>query len=252
MEIEIILGGFILGIIAGGLSAAFGIGGAMLIIPALRIFFGLTGHEAIATTIPLTIPTTLTGAITFHMKGLVKVKTALIAGSVGIGFSIVGAYMTGLFHGSVLMWGLVGLFFFLAIITWKKVEEQPKKQTKKAKALRSASIGAVGGFLNGFFGIGGGAIVVPLLMKIRGLSIKVAVPTSLAIIVIYSTSSTIAHFAIGNIVMDVLMPVMVGAVIGVLLMSEKISEINEDTRKKAFVVFMVLMGISIAVKEIVG
>ena len=223
----------------------------MLFIPAFRLFFGLTAHEAIATTIPLTIPTALIGAINFHLTGQrVKLKTAAIAGSVGIVFSVIGAHMTGLFEGTILMWGTAILFLVLAAATWKKFKEVPGNQTKKSKAIRSGSVGVVGGFLNGFFGIGGGAIVVPMLMKTRGLSIKMAVPTSLAIIAIYSTSSTIAHLAIGNVVVDLLLPVVLGSVTGVLVVSNSVGRLCEEKRRKAFSVFMVLMAFVILIREI--
>ncbi|MBN1170008.1 sulfite exporter TauE/SafE family protein [Candidatus Micrarchaeota archaeon] len=252
MDEILIVGGFVLGLAAGVLAAIFGIGGAMLIIPAFRIFFGLTGHEAIATTVPLTIPTALAGAMSFHMKGVtkIKLKTAIVAGLAGIIFSVMGAYMTGLFNSSALMFGTGVLFFFLAYFVWNLPVEKIKEHTMKEKAARTALLGGVGGFLNGFFGIGGGGILVPLLMKFRGLPIKMAVPTSLAIIVIYSTSSSLAHLAIGNIVLDLLIPVMAGSVIGVYAASHLVVHIDEKKRRAAFVAFMILMGILMILREL--
>lgn len=250
MDIVVLLGAFILGLIAGSLSALFGIGGAMFFIPAFRILFGMSGHEAIANTIPLTIPTAAIGAFTFYLRGLVRVRTALLAGLVGVIFSIIGAYMTGLFDEKALMWGVGVLFILLAIITWKNAGTNTRKRPIKERAIRTASIGIVGGFLNGFFGIGGGAIVVPLLMRFKGLSIDIAVPTSLAIIAIYATSGTIAHFAIGNIVLDILIPVMIGSIIGVVIVSERVGEVGEEVRRKWFVAFMILMGLFILIREL--
>lgn len=251
MDLLVVIGSLAVGLMAGILSAMFGIGGAMFLIPAFRIFFGMTGHEAIATTIPLTIPTALVGAYNFHLKGMVKVKTALLAGFVGGAFSFAGAYMTGFFDSSALMWSIAFLFGLLAYFSWKRADEDKAKWVPiEEKAYRTAFIGSVGGFLKGFFGIGGGAVVVPLLIRIRYLSMATAVPTSLAIISIYSITSTAAHMAIGNIVFEVLVPVMLGSIVGVSIMARHVGSQDNDLRQKAFVVFILLMAVIIIGREL--
>ena len=57
----------ILGLIAGLASALFGIGGGVIMVPMLNLFFGLSIHEAVATSLTVILPTTLAGAI-FHRK----------------------------------------------------------------------------------------------------------------------------------------------------------------------------------------
>lgn len=57
----------ILGLTAGSLSALFGIGGGIIIVPMLNLFFGLSVHESIATSLTVIFPTTFAGAI-FHKK----------------------------------------------------------------------------------------------------------------------------------------------------------------------------------------
>jgi len=251
MDFLLLIGSLVVGMAAGMLSALFGIGGAMLLIPAFRIFFGMSGHEAIATTIPLTIPTALVGAYNFHVKGMVKIKTAFVAGIVGAVFSIAGAYMTGFFDSSALMWGIAFLFMVLAYASWEKNDDGKARWVPiEEKAYRTAFIGSLGGFLKGFFGIGGGAVVVPLLMRIRYLSMATAVPTSLAIIAVYSITSTAAHLAIGNIVFEVLVPVMLGSIIGVTLMANQVRRRDEELRRKAFVVFILFIATVIMVKEL--
>ncbi len=57
----------ILGLIAGSASALFGIGGGVIMVPMLNLFFGLSIYEAVATSLTVILPTTLAGAI-FHKK----------------------------------------------------------------------------------------------------------------------------------------------------------------------------------------
>ncbi len=57
----------ILGLVTGSASALFGIGGGVIMVPVLNLFFGLSIHEAVATSLTVILPTTLAGA-TFHKK----------------------------------------------------------------------------------------------------------------------------------------------------------------------------------------
>lgn len=57
----------ILGLVAGSASALFGIGGGVIMVPVLNLFFGLSIHEAVATSLTVILPTTFAGAV-FHKK----------------------------------------------------------------------------------------------------------------------------------------------------------------------------------------
>jgi uncharacterized protein len=92
-------------------------------------------------------------------------------------------------------------------------------------ALLLVAVGALAGFLAGLFGIGGGAILVPVFyecFRLAGVPLKVRMPlcigTSLAIIIPTSISSYRAHYARGAVDMKVLrqwwLPVLVGVVAG--------------------------------------
>ena len=60
-------------------------------------------------------------------------------------------------------------------------------------------IGAVGGFLSGLLGIGGGVILIPLLIYVGHISIKVAASVSMVVIIFASSSGTLAHYGRGNV-----------------------------------------------------
>ncbi len=55
----------LLGLVVGSASAFFGIGGGVIMVPMLNLFFGLSIHEAIATSLIVILPTTMAGAL-FH------------------------------------------------------------------------------------------------------------------------------------------------------------------------------------------
>jgi uncharacterized membrane protein YfcA len=92
-------------------------------------------------------------------------------------------------------------------------------------ALLLVAVGALAGFLAGVFGIGGGAILVPVFyecFRLAGVPLEVRMPlcigTSLAIIIPTSIRSYRAHYARGAVDMEILktwwLPVVVGVIAG--------------------------------------
>ncbi len=92
-------------------------------------------------------------------------------------------------------------------------------------ALLLVAVGALSGFLAGVFGIGGGAILVPVFyecFRLAGVPLEVRMPlcigTSLAIIIPTSLSSFRAHYARGAVDMDILrrwwLPIVIGVLAG--------------------------------------
>jgi uncharacterized membrane protein YfcA len=92
-------------------------------------------------------------------------------------------------------------------------------------ALMLVAVGAVSGFFAGVFGIGGGAILVPVFyecFRLAGVPLEVRMPlcigTSLAIIIPTSISSFRAHYARGAVDMDILkrwwLPIVIGVIAG--------------------------------------
>jgi uncharacterized protein len=78
-----------LGLAAGTLSGLIGIGGGIIIIPALVLFFGLTQHQAQGTTLALLIPPIgILAAWTYYRQGFVDIRIALF---IAMGF-VAGSY----------------------------------------------------------------------------------------------------------------------------------------------------------------
>lgn len=102
----------VLGLIAGLSSAMFGIGGGVIMVPLLNLFFGLTIHESIATSLTVIIPTTIAGAI-FHNKlnGISKSEIKFLIPTALVG-AVVGALTTSNLPSATLKI-IFGLFLVL-------------------------------------------------------------------------------------------------------------------------------------------
>jgi len=86
---------------------------------------------------------------------------------------------------------------------------------------RLALIGAAAGLFSALFGVGGGLVAVPLLIRLLGHDARSATATSLAAIVLTATWGTLTHGALGNVDWTaaalVGVPAMAGVTLGVAL-----------------------------------
>jgi uncharacterized membrane protein YfcA len=84
----------ILGLAAGILSGLIGIGGGVIIVPALIFLFGLSQHEAQGTTLALLVPPIgILAAWTYYKQGFVDLKVAA--------FICLGFFIGGLFGANI-------------------------------------------------------------------------------------------------------------------------------------------------------
>ncbi len=75
----ILFGYILLGVVAGLISGLVGIGGGIIIVPALVFLFGLTQQQAQGTTLALLVPPIgFLAAYTYYRHGFVDVKVALL------------------------------------------------------------------------------------------------------------------------------------------------------------------------------
>ncbi len=90
MTVYYIGGVLIVGIVAGILSGLFGIGGGVVIVPALVMIFGLSQQTAQGTTLAmLSIPVSLIAAMNYTKEGMVNWKVAIF---LAVGFMIGGFF----------------------------------------------------------------------------------------------------------------------------------------------------------------
>ena len=78
-----ILGLIMLGLVTGSLAATLGVGGGIIIVPALVTIFAFGQHEAIGTSLAIIVPTAIVSTFAHHRAGRVIWKLAAFAGVAG-------------------------------------------------------------------------------------------------------------------------------------------------------------------------
>jgi uncharacterized protein len=116
------------------------------------------------------------------------------------------------------------------------------------RTLELASIGTAAGLFSGLFGVGGGAVIVPLLVLRLGYADREAMGTSLAAIAVMAGAAMLVHGAYGNVhVADGLL-VGVPAVGGVLAGTWLQQRVRPRAVRLVFAAVLVLTAVDLAVR----
>ena len=238
----------LLGIMVGGLTGLFGVGGGFLMTPLL-IFLGIPPTVAVGTEAPHVLASSLSGAIAHWRRKNVDIKMGIFLLAGGIAGSIVGVNLFKILRefGQIdviiqflflIFLGLIGLsmLFESAKTTIKKYRTTSLIRTKlhqhswihglpfKMRFHRSklyistippVIIGFFVGILSAMMGVGGGFIMIPAMVYILGMSTNVVVGTSLFQIIFVTANSTFFQSYLNQTVDIVLASLMIlGGVIG--------------------------------------
>jgi len=85
-----ILGFIVLGLVTGSLAVSLGVGGGIIIVPALVTVFAFGQHEAIGTSLAIIVPTAAVSALAHHRAGRVLWKLAALVGFAGVIGAVAG------------------------------------------------------------------------------------------------------------------------------------------------------------------
>ena len=203
----------VIGFASGIASGAFGIGGALLSTPGLRWVLDTPALIAVGTTLPVIIPTALTGAYTYARNKLIDVRTAGVLCASGGAFAILGALTTKVVPGEALLILTAGLILLLAIRMLRGTDPVPEHAQRRSVPVLLA-VGTVSGFVCGLLGVGGGVILVPVLTVMLGFPVKTALGTSLAVVAAQSIPGSITHALIGNVDWRIVGGLVIGTVPG--------------------------------------
>lgn len=184
----------LIGLVGGVLSGMFGIGGGVIMVPALLFFTYLDQKQAVGTSLAAIIPAAAVGALTYALQGDVDWLAALVLAAAMIVGTQVGSYLLNRLPQAAIAYGFVVLQTFVIISLWMTVPDRNAEPDWTLPQLVALFvIGLFTGVLAGLLGVGGGLIVVPVLIAFFGESDLVARGTSLMMMLPGAISGTIAN-----------------------------------------------------------
>jgi uncharacterized protein len=267
------------GFATGVLSGMFGVGGAVVSTPAIRIL-GATPLEAVGSTLPSIVPSAVSGSLRYRREGLIIGRVACWTLAIGLAATVGGALLTGAVPGDghLLMIATAALLAFTALRMARAPsavpaharnpsevedpvgdlvtptsdlvqahERDPDRSSplhRRDEAWRLGVIGVAAGGLSGLLGIGGGILMVPAFATWVRLSVKEAVATSLVCVGALAVPGMITHAILGNIDWAFAIPLAIAVIPGAQLGAHL--AIRSTERGLRLAVALVLGSIAIA------
>jgi uncharacterized membrane protein YfcA len=238
--------GFLIGLSLGALGG----GGSILAVPALVYGAGQSPQAATTTSLVLVGVTALIGIVPHWRAGRVRVVPGLVFGLAGIGGSLLGTRWNSVVDPDVLLLAFSGLMLVAAGGMWRQccmgdvpnekgprptwapdgdhpvpadgadggaaaaTRTHPALRLTPAVAVKVVLAGTVVGLLTGFFGVGGGFVIVPALVLALGFAMPEAVGTSLIVIAINSAVALSSRLDGGTLDWSVIVPFMIASLLG--------------------------------------
>jgi uncharacterized membrane protein YfcA len=264
--------GFLIGLSLGALGG----GGSILAVPALVYAAGQDPKAATTTSLVLVTITALIGIIPHWRAGHVRLAAGTVFGLAGIGGSLVGSAWNESVDADVLLLAFSMLMLVAAYAMWRRLQKQaaapavrsagaaaaaPERlatdpgvgtpiRLDMATAVKVVIAGSFIGLLTGFFGVGGGFVIVPALVLALGFSMPDAVGTSLIVIAVNSTVALATRLPSGSIEWGTVIPFTIASLIGVFVGSRLASTRDPSFLQKWFVILLVVVAVYTAASSL--
>jgi uncharacterized membrane protein YfcA len=262
-----------LGVFASFLGSVVGLGGGFIAIPVLRLLFHLPPTLVAGTSLFLVTANVGSASIAFWRQGRIEKRLGFTMGLLAIPGSVVGALV--LKHSAVqgFDFAYAGILTFFAIDLLRKGSAKSKSGTLarlpwartqhfydrlsgetltyRTSAPFVAVAGILTGFLSSFFGIGGGILVVPLLLRVFALPAHIVGATSHFIIFLSSPFGVATHWLSGDIDWLYAIPLALGGVVGAQFGAETARRLSTPLLVRVLAVVLLIAASSLIVQHVI-
>lgn len=257
------------GVVAGLIAGLLGVGGGIVMVPAMALAFQIMGfdpgvyhHVAVGTSLAVIIATGTTSARAHWKRDAVMIDILRLWGPFIVAASLIGGLMAGLYSGDVLriIFGVIAIFVALNVVL---PIQQKMMASLKASKLTNRIMAAIIGYVSALMGIGGGSLSVPTLAAF-GNSMHKAVGTSAALGVLLAVPGALG-FVVSGWAVEGRPPLSFGYVnlpalilIGVVaaavapLGATLAHRLDQRRLKLAFAVFLLIVGGRMIYQAVLG
>ena len=242
-----------IGVVTGLAGGLLGVGGGFVMVPAMVYLLKTPQREANGTSLAVIVPVALVGATILRGGHQVDVEVAIALAIGAVGGAVAGARLSRRVSEA----GLRRIFGVLAVVVGLLMIGEAGLHALGApvhfgSSLRPGGpwlwalaflVGAVAGVLSGLLGIGGGAIMIPAMTLLMGLSQHVAQGTSLLVIIPTAVSGSITHLRMGNIRLATAGWLSLGGVVGAVAGASLALASPDQVLRLLFGGYLILTGL---------
>jgi uncharacterized protein len=258
---------FGISVAAGFLGALLGLGGGIIVVPALTLLFGIDIRYAIGASIVSVIATSSGAAAGYVRGGLTNLRTAILLEIGTTSGAISGAYLAGILGGHWLFLIFAAMLALSALVMLRRAGHPAGTPPPDSLADRlrlhgsyfDDSLGEVvqyrvthtrlglflmylAGIVSGLLGVGSGVLKVPAMDLAMRIPIKASTATSNFMTGVTAAASAGVYFARGDVDPFITAPVALGVVLGATLGSKVLPRL--DNRRLRAVFVLVLLAVA--------
>ena len=241
--------GLVLGLVGGG--------GSILAVPLLVYVVGVPSAHAAIGTGAIAVALNAAASLAGHARaGTVKWRCALVFAAAGVVGAAVGAEAGKAVEGQrlLVLFGLLMIAVGISMLRKRKAEAKPDvrltRETASELLPRLVPIGLAVGLLAGFFGIGGGFLIVPGLMLATAMPLTSAIGTSLVAVAALGLTTASSYALSGYVDWTVAALLVTGGVIGGLAGIRWGRALSPKKRvlDRGFAAIVIVVGIYVVLK----
>jgi uncharacterized membrane protein YfcA len=199
-----------------------GLGGGFVLVPILRVFFGLAPAEAAGTSLALVVANSASGAFVYFLQKRIDIKVGLLLAAGGLPGSVLGAVAATHIPEVAFDWIFAALLLVVTSDIYfnrnRLLAGRPDVAgvgRTKAMSYRIALLVGLGvGFVSSLFGVGGGVIVVPSLLYLSDLPAHAIAATSQFTIFLTSPFGLATHAVQHDVAPADVVPLVLGGLLG--------------------------------------
>lgn len=248
------------GALVAGLLSVFGGGGSVLAVPLLLYLVGVRDpHAAVGASAAGVALNALTALAGHARAGRVRWRPALGFAAFGVTGAWAGAALAQRIDGRALLLAFAGAMVTvgLAMLRPAKAEDRPTalpNRPSRPAQLRLAGAGLGVGAASGFFGIGGGFLIVPGLMAATGMGLALAQAASLVSVAAFGATTAATYAAAGWLDPALVGAMALGGLAGAALGLPLAARLGRNVvlARRLFAGLIVLTAVYVAARALLG
>lgn len=231
------------GVVAGFLSGLFGVGGGILIVPALVVLMRMDQRLAHGTSLAAVLPIALSSTLGYTLGGKVDWPVAALLAAGAVAGAVGGTHALRILPQRALALAFAGLLAATAVRLLIDHSDAGGRADLAAGSVAGLLLlGLASGVLAGLLGVGGGIIMVPAMVVLFRIPPAVAKGTSLAVIVPTSIMGTWRNRRNGNADLPVAAVVGLAGVVSAFAASKISIGMSETVSNVLFSVLLLVVA----------
>ena len=258
---------FLMSLVAGVFGSLVGVGGGIIVVPALTLLMGVDIRFAIGASIVAVIATSSGAAASYVRDGISNLRVAMLLETATAAGAIVGALLAHRVPAGALyvLFGIVLLYTAWSMSRKRATVHAPRPdpladrlrlhgkyfdaaenrvvEYRVSRTKLGLATSTLAGLNSGLLGVGGGTIKVPVMNLFMGIPLKACTATSNFMIGVTAAASATVYFLHGDVLPFIAAPVAAGVMLGATGGAKLLSRLTTPTVRALFVVVLLVTSV---------